>query len=820
MSTRNNSIQQVSTTAPVGASVGDTWFDPSTNRQYQLLPVNGTSVQWTEVPTGANAYGAVTASPGSWTALQSFLGTSNSLGVALNNAAEKIIFVSTGATGTIDYNVTSQSILYYVGNAGSNWALNFRGSATASLNSIMAIGQSVTVVFLANQSTTAYINNSVRIDGVSYTPAWQGSAPTSGTASGTDLYSYTIVKSNEYSFVVFASRTAYTTPVFVTGLPGGAPAGLYEFTSATFSPGGTTGRDGPSLANARTGLTGAGTDAWKSNTSFFSTVAGIQYWTVPRTGSYRIEAWGAQGGTSGSQQGGRGARIQGNFTLTEGEIIRILVGQQGSTGAHTQDGQPVSAGGGGTYVIRTPYNDTGSILVIAGGGGGAAQNSWTSAQGNHAPATNNGGFGGSGSEAGGTGGNGGNSGTGCGGAGFTGNGATGSGSAAGDMAKSFVNGGQGGGNARSWGGTEIYGGFGGGGGGGGLAAGGGGGYSGGGAGTWSSPQQGGGGGSYNSGTSPVNETGNTGSATLTGAGKVTITSLDSVTTSSALYEFGGPATFTPGGVTGISGPTLTQARTGLTGTGVDAWKTDTNYFNVTSGIQYWTVPQTGSYRIEAWGAQGGSPSGSYPNGGFGARMRGDFDLTGGEIIRILVGQTGSNAYGGGGGGTFVIKSPYTTTQSILVIAGGGNATSPWSSTLSHGTTASTGQTSSAYSGGSAGAGGNSNAGVYGGAGFTGNPPGSDSCSATRPQSFTNGGAGGSGASNGKGGFGGGSATDDQCYGASGAGGGYSGGGGTSSSSQYGGGGGSYNNGTNPSNDNGSQGTATQSGNGKVIITKL
>jgi hypothetical protein len=261
MSTRNNSIQQVSTSAPVGAQVGDGWFDPNTNKQYQLLPVNGTSVQWAEVPTSANAYGAVTASPGAWTALQSFLGTSSSLGVALNNLAERVNFVGTGATGTIDYNVTSQSVLYYIGNASSNWIVNFRGSAGASLNSMMAIGQSVTAVLLANQGANAFINNGVRVDGISYTPAWQGgAAPTSGSANGTDLYSYTIVKTNEFSFIVFASRTAHGKPTFVTNVPGVATPSLYEFTAATFSPGGTTGRDGPSLANARTGLTGTGTD--------------------------------------------------------------------------------------------------------------------------------------------------------------------------------------------------------------------------------------------------------------------------------------------------------------------------------------------------------------------------------------------------------------------------------------------------------------------------------------------------------------------------------------------------------------------------------
>jgi hypothetical protein len=713
--------------------------------------------------------------------------------------------------------------LYYIGNASSNWIVNFRGSASASLNSMMAIGQSVTVVLIANQGATAFINNAVRVDGTAYTPAWQGgTAPTSGSANGTDLYSYTLVKTNEFSFIVFASRTAYSKPTFVTNVPGIPAPGLYEFTSASFTPGGTTGRDGPSLAAARSGLTGSGTDAWKSNTSFLSVVDGIQYWTVPRTANYVIEAWGAQGGTSGSQRGGFGAKIQGTFALTEGEIIRILVGQQGSTGAHTQDGNPVSAGGGGTYVMKAPYNNTGAILVIAGGGGGAAQNSWNTTIGQDAVTSNNGGQGGSGS-GGGTSGGGGASSTGCGGAGFSGNGATGSGSTDTEMAKSFLNGGRGGGNARSWGGNEIYGGFGGGGGGGGLAAGGGGGYSGGAAGVWSSQQQGGGGGSFNSATiGAVNQAGNTGSATLTGPGRVIITVEDpgNVPTSPPLYSFTN-AIFTPGGTTGRDGPSLSTARSGLTGTGVDGWKNDTSFFNTTNGIQFWTVPATGTYSIEAWGAQGGG--GGY-NGGFGARMKGDFTLTQGEIIRILVGQTGGNSYGGGGGGTFVIRTPYNTTQSILIIAGGGNTTSPWSSTTAHAPTSPNGtNSSSGGAGGTDGGGGQGGNNMPGGAGFSGNG-GSSSCGGTEvPQSFINGGRGGI-TCNSIGGFGGGSGTDGCCQGASGPGGGYSGGGAGNSSSVWGGAGGSFNSGANQSNDAGSTGSATlaygTTGGGRVIITRL
>ena len=94
--------------------------------------------------------------------------------------------------------------------------------------------------------------------------------------------------------------------------------------------------------------------------------SGIQLWTVPYTGEYRIEAIGAAGGygeDSVIKNGGRGARMIGKVNLTKGEIIHILVGQQGERG---NSNQKTSGGGGGSFVVRA--NDT--PLIIAGGGGG------------------------------------------------------------------------------------------------------------------------------------------------------------------------------------------------------------------------------------------------------------------------------------------------------------------------------------------------------------------------------------------------------------------------------------------------------------------
>lgn len=285
----------------------------------------------------------------------------------------------------------------------------------------------------------------------------------------------------------------------------------------------------------------------------------------------------------------------------------------------------------------------------------------------------------------------------------------------------------------------------------------------------------------------------------------------------ALYAFTN-ATFTPGTQVGKTGPDLATARTGLTGTGTDTWKTNTAYFNTSSGIQLWTVPTSGIYRIEVWGAQGGAGigGGGY-SGGFGARMRGDFVLTAGVVIKILVGQTGDVSYGGGGGMTAVA----TNTNTPLIVAGGGNTTSPWSAVLSHAVTTTSGLAASngTAAGGTNGDGGVGGNALAGGAGFAGDGGASSCGSTTAPLSFVNGGTGGQ-TCNSIGGFGGGAASDGCCQGASAGGGGYSGGGGGNSSSFTGGAGGSYNIGANPDNSAGNTGTAILSGNGKAIITRL
>ena len=164
----------------------------------------------TGASTLAGANIAVTNAANSFTAKQTFTGATGSLASSFINATETATIAATAATGTINYDVTTQSVLYYTTSASANWTVNVRGNGTTSLNTLMTTGDSLTVVFLVTQGATAYYNNAFTIDGTSVTPKYQGgTAWSSGNASGIDAYSYTIVKTGSAAFTVFAAQTQF-----------------------------------------------------------------------------------------------------------------------------------------------------------------------------------------------------------------------------------------------------------------------------------------------------------------------------------------------------------------------------------------------------------------------------------------------------------------------------------------------------------------------------------------------------------------------------------------------------------------------------------
>ena len=128
---------------------------------------------------------------------------------------------------------------------------------------------------------------------------------------------------------------------------------------AVFTNLGANGSHGPSAS----GSPYAGQDHYRQVTI----TNGIQQWTVPYTGYYRIEAIGAAGGCDdrppySPQCGGRGAKMIGKFRLNMSEVIQVLVGQEGGSNIKAWG----SGGGGGTFVV----SGNSTPLIIAGGGGG------------------------------------------------------------------------------------------------------------------------------------------------------------------------------------------------------------------------------------------------------------------------------------------------------------------------------------------------------------------------------------------------------------------------------------------------------------------
>jgi hypothetical protein len=604
----------------------------------------------------------------------------------------------------------------------------------------------------------------------------------------------------------------------------------------------------------------------------------IILWTVPLgVTSLRITAAGAQGGGNG----GAGAIVRGDFEVTPGEVIKLLVGRKGYDAPQFVG----NGGGGGSFVAR----EDNTPMIAAGGGGGTGHNyanatyefiggnvTLNGYPGQHEGA-GAGGINGLGGGVSYTTGNG--TPNGGGGGGFYGDGG-GDGAANGGL--SFVSGGTGG---------NTTGGFGGGGGSDSFVYGcgfsphggsGGGGWSGGGAGGFNCNGAGGGGGSFNGGLNQINTP-----ASNIGNGYIRIVynrpeipyceigCMDPLACNfnPNATESGGDCYY-PDGCTNLEACNFDPEATcddgscefpactdpfacnynasaicddgnciyvfdcaGICG---GNWildncgncfdpddlplVADEELFEYSGGITNWVVPQgITQLHILAAGAQGGG------NGGRGALIEGDFIINPGTVLKILVGGKGldapNNVGNGGGGGTFVVLSDETP----LMVAGGGGGSGSGQANATYeyiGGTAMTsgfpGQGVGAGTGGNSGNGGEESyyngLAPNGGGGAGFFTNGGGVGAASGGISFVNGGLGG----NSTGGFGGGGGSNAFTPGCGlsphgGSGGGGYSGGGAGGASCNGAGGGG---GSFNSGDNQSNIPAVNPGNGFVIISYL
>lgn len=129
---------------------------------------------------------------------------------------------------------------------------------------------------------------------------------------------------------------------------------------------------------------------WAQTVTNFSHNAGVQSYTAPVSGTYKLEVWGARGGQNangaGGNYGGNGGYAYGNVALTAGQVIYICCGgyvdhttgiysNYNGGGASSAWGGP---GGGATHIATTNRGVLSNyasykseVLIVAGGGGGS-----------------------------------------------------------------------------------------------------------------------------------------------------------------------------------------------------------------------------------------------------------------------------------------------------------------------------------------------------------------------------------------------------------------------------------------------------------------
>jgi hypothetical protein len=198
------------TWANIKATIFAAWGALTTAGTSKTTPVDADSVaicdsaasNATKKLTWANLKATLVATIHTWTAKQIFTGT-----MKVQQALEKITITAAAPAATQHFDWLTQAIQYFTTAGANNWTLNVRGNSGTTLDSLMAVGESITLTVMATMTGTPYYASAMNIDGSAVTPKWVGgTAPTSGDASCINLYTYTIVKTATATFTVIASK--------------------------------------------------------------------------------------------------------------------------------------------------------------------------------------------------------------------------------------------------------------------------------------------------------------------------------------------------------------------------------------------------------------------------------------------------------------------------------------------------------------------------------------------------------------------------------------------------------------------------------------
>jgi hypothetical protein len=159
-------------------------------------------------PSSANLISAVTDETG--TGALAFATSPVLTTPILKSPEERLTVSATAATGTVNYDVLTQGVLYYTTNASANFVLNFRGDSGTTLDSLMANQSAISLVFMVTNGSTAYYPTSITVDGNAQTIKNQnGTAITAGNINSIDSYTITLFKTGSATFTALMGQTKF-----------------------------------------------------------------------------------------------------------------------------------------------------------------------------------------------------------------------------------------------------------------------------------------------------------------------------------------------------------------------------------------------------------------------------------------------------------------------------------------------------------------------------------------------------------------------------------------------------------------------------------
>jgi len=123
---------------------------------------------------------------------------------------ERANVVTGSASDITNVDLLYAPVMYWTGNCTANITANIRSSATTPLNSTMAVNQTATLALFLPVGSTPYFVNTVKIDNTTVTPVWlNGNTVVSGNANSIDVYTFTIIKTADATYKVFATQSMF-----------------------------------------------------------------------------------------------------------------------------------------------------------------------------------------------------------------------------------------------------------------------------------------------------------------------------------------------------------------------------------------------------------------------------------------------------------------------------------------------------------------------------------------------------------------------------------------------------------------------------------